>query len=90
MKQATVESSDDGSDQRATCQTLEVISCSIEDFYGILAAWPTSQGVRGGLLRGMEGGERETTLPLLIFPPIFLSVLPGLPPSFSSSPPCLL
>lgn len=32
------ESSDDGSDQRATCQTLEVISCSIEDFYGILAA----------------------------------------------------
>lgn len=37
------ESSNDGSDQRTTCQTLEVISCFIEDFYGILAAWLTSQ-----------------------------------------------
>lgn len=30
--------SNDGSHQRATCQSLEVISCFIEDFYGILAA----------------------------------------------------
>lgn len=37
------ESSNDGRDQRTTCQTLEVISCFIEDFYGILAAWLTSQ-----------------------------------------------
>lgn len=55
MKQATAEPSDDGSDQRATCQTLEVISCPIEDFYGILAAWPTSQGVKGRVAEG-EGG----------------------------------
>lgn len=36
------ESSNDGSDQRITCQTLEVISCFIEDFYGIPAVEPTS------------------------------------------------
>lgn len=39
----SIESSNDGSDQRTTCQTLEVISCFIEDFYGILAVWLTSQ-----------------------------------------------
>lgn len=46
------ESNNDGSDQSTTCQTLEVISCFIEDFYGILAAHPTSEW-------GRRGGERE-------------------------------
>lgn len=47
------ESSNDGSDQRTTCQTPGVISCFIEDFYGILAAWLTSQR------EGKPEGERE-------------------------------
>lgn len=51
------ESNNDGSDQSTTCQTLEVISCFIEDFYGILAAHPTSQW-------GRRNGEREFSLPL--------------------------
>lgn len=48
------ESSNDDSDQRTTCQTLEVISCFIEDFYGILAACLTSQRVG-------RDGEKDST-----------------------------
>lgn len=66
------ESSNDGSDQRTTCQTLEVISCLIEDFYGILAAWLTSQGVG-------RDGEKDSIHPPPPFPPIFFSVQPLYP-----------
>lgn len=54
------ETSNDGSDQRTTCRTLEVISCFIEDFYGILAAHPTSRG---------EGGENSLSLSHLLSHP---------------------
>lgn len=59
------ESSNDGSDRRATCQTLEVISCFVEDFYGILAAWLTSR-------RERRDGERQTSLPSSSSPPPLL------------------
>lgn len=49
----------DGSDRRTTCQTLEVISCFIEDFYGILTVWFTSQGV----VRDEEKARRYTAPP---------------------------
>lgn len=64
------ESSYDGSDQGTTCQTLEVISCFVEDFYGILAAWKTSQREGGD-------GEKDPTClppPFCSFPPFFCFV----------------
>lgn len=64
------ESSYDGRDQGTTCQTLEVISCFVEDFYGILAAWPTSQR------EGGDGEKDPTHLPppFHSFPPFFCFV----------------
>lgn len=65
-------SSNDGSGQRTTCQTLKVISCFIEDFYGILAAWLTSQ--REGKTERESSGPSHSTPPPPSFPPIFYSI----------------